>query len=92
MSGSSHLSIAPAQTNATSDWTELAIRDSDGLEISLLWSKAADSVKVNVFDQRLEESFDIHVAGALALSAFYHPFAHVPEQECLSGNALREAA
>ena len=26
------------------DWRELANRDGDGLEISLLWSKAADRV------------------------------------------------
>ncbi len=58
------------------DWRELAIRDGDGLEISLLWSKSADRIKVTVQDERVGESFDLHVRGAEALSAFYHPFAY----------------
>jgi hypothetical protein len=90
MSGPSHLSTATAQT--TSDWTELAIREGDGLEISLHWSKSADRVKVSVLDQKLEESFDIHVACAQALSAFYHPFAFASEQGSRFGDVLREAA
>ncbi len=90
MSGPSHLSTATAQT--TSDWTELAIREGDGLEISLHWSRSADRVKVSVLDQRLQESFDIDVAGAQALSAFYHPFAYASGHASGFGDALREAA
>jgi len=73
---SAHLSLAPAETTTIDDWSELATRETDGLEISLLWSKSADRVKVTVLDQRHEEYFDIHVAGAQALQAFYHPFAY----------------
>ena len=76
------LSIVTAETTTTDDWFELATRETDGLEISLLWSRSADRVKVTVLDQRHEEYFDIHVAGSQALQAFYHPFAY----------ALREAA
>jgi hypothetical protein len=90
MPGPSYLTSTTAQT--TSDWTELAIREGDGLEISLHWSKSADRVKVSVLDQKLEESFDIHVAGARALSAFYHPFAYASEQSSRFGTVLREAA
>ena len=90
MSASPHPSIT-AQTTAASDWAELAIREGDGLEISLLWSKAADRVKVNVFDRRLEESFDIHVAGAQALSAFHHPFAYAAGPSFGSGETLHES-
>ena len=57
------------------DWSELAVREGDGLEISLHWSKSTARVKVCVLDQRREESFDIHVGGPDALGAFYHPFA-----------------
>jgi len=59
------------------DWEELAIRTGDGLEISLLWSKSAERVKVTVHDQRVGVSFDLDVRAADALSAFYHPFAYV---------------
>ena len=92
MSGSSHLSIATAETTTVNDWSELAIREGDGLEITLLWSKSADRVKVTVLDQRLEEYFDIHVAGAQALRAFYHPFAYASGQGISFGDALSEAA
>lgn len=47
-----------------------------GLQISLVWSRSADGVKVTVLDERLRESFDIHVEGADALPAFHHPFAY----------------
>lgn len=58
------------------EWRELATRQGDGLEISLLWSKSADRVKVSVLDQKREESFEIHIDAAEALSAFEHPFAY----------------
>jgi hypothetical protein len=73
---SAQLSIVTAETITTDDWFELATRETDGLEISLLWSKSADRVKVTVLDQRHEEYFDVHVAGDQALQAFYHPFAY----------------
>ena len=59
------------------DWRELASRAGDGLEISLFWSRSANCVKVTVLDERLGEFFDLDVAAADALSAFYHPFAYV---------------
>ena len=92
MSGSSHLSIANAEITTVNDWSELAIREGDGLEISLLWSKSAGRVKVTVLDQRLEEYFDIHVAGAQALRAFYHPFAYASGQGIYFGDTMSEAA
>lgn len=92
MPGPSHLSIASAETTAASDWAELASREGDGLEISLHWSKSTDRVWVSVLDQRFDESFDIHVAGAQALSAFYHPFAFASGQGVSFGDAPLEPA
>lgn len=63
---------------STSDWRELALRDADGLEVSLLWSRSADRVKVTVADLRLDMRFELDVAGADALAAFHHPFAYAP--------------
>jgi hypothetical protein len=61
---------------AIDDWKELASRAGDGLEISLLWSRSADRVKVTVSDARFEERFDLDVANTDALAAFHHPFAY----------------
>ena len=76
------------------DWRELASRDNDGLEVSLLWSKSADQVRLVVADTRLEVDFELDVSGADALAAFYHPFSYLgtptePEVLC---HARQEAA
>ena len=76
---------------AIDDWRELSSRDGDGLEISLLWSKAAGRVKVTVADSRLEESFELDIAGADALAAFYHPFAYAAGRGFGFGDALRDS-
>jgi hypothetical protein len=72
-----------------SDWTELASRDNDGLEVTLLWSKTANGVKVAVADTKLDEQFEFDVAGADALAAFYHPFAYATGRGVCFGDALR---
>ena len=77
-------------SDAVDEWRELASRDGDGLEISLLWSKAADRVKVTVADSRLDESFELDIAGAEALAAFHHPFAYAAGRGLGFGDALRE--
>jgi hypothetical protein len=64
-------------TNAT-NWRELASRGDKSLKVRLLWSKAADRVKVVVAYEGLHEELEFHVAGAEALAAFNRPFAHAP--------------
>ena len=76
---------------ATSDWTELAIRESDGLAVSLHWNRSAERVKVTVADARLDEKFEFHVASADALAAFYHPFAYAAERDLGFGCAMRDS-
>ena len=61
---------------AAGDWRELAGRDTDGLAVSLIWNEATDAVKVRVADSRLDEEFELPIAGANALDAFHHPFAY----------------
>ncbi len=63
------------------DWRELARREGDGLDITLLWSRSADRVKVTVLDQRLHALFEIDINGADALCAFEHPFAFIAAGE-----------
>jgi len=57
-------------------WSELAVRENDGLAVSLLWNRATGRVKVAVVDAHLEEQFELHVPRADALDAFHHPFAY----------------
>ena len=55
---------------------ELAVRDSDGIHIRLLWHPPKDAVTVSVEDARAGDRFQIAVAPERALDAFYHPFAY----------------
>lgn len=61
---------------ADTNWTELASRAGNGLEVTLLWSRSSGRVKVAVVDATLDDRFELHVAGADALAAFHHPFAY----------------
>jgi len=88
------MSSAIATTHTATDelvgWWELASRENDGLEVSLLWSKSEDRVKVAVIDQKLDEEFHLDVPGACALDAFYHPFAYASGRGLCFGDATRE--
>ena len=55
---------------------ELAVRDSDGVHVRLLWHPGDNGVTVSVEDARLGDRFQIAVAPDRALDAFYHPFAY----------------
>jgi len=80
-------------------WTELATRESNGITVRLLWSRATNLVTVAVADAASDDYFEL-VLGEHepALEVFNHPFAHAaarglefrtrrPEPE-----TLREAA
>jgi hypothetical protein len=78
-------------SHAHNTWKQLAGRENEGLEISLLWNKSADRVKVAVADARLDEQFEFDVAGAEALAAFYHPFAYAADRGLGFGCAMRNS-
>ena len=74
-------------THAT--WIDLATRESDGIEVTLLWSAASGRVKVAIADTKLDHGFDLDVPGADALSAFYHPFSYTTSGAARPGRASR---
>jgi hypothetical protein len=78
-------SVATSKSTSAGDWRELASRGGDGLEITLLWSKATGVVKVAVADSRCDEEFEFEVGGADALAAFHHPFAFAGDLGTRSG-------
>jgi hypothetical protein len=55
---------------------ELAVRDSDGVHVLLLWHPEKNAVTVSVEDARVGDRFHVAVAPDRALEAFYHPFAY----------------
>jgi hypothetical protein len=69
------------------NWSELAVRENDGLAVSLLWSRTSGRVKVAVVDAHLDEQFEFHVPGADALAAFHHPFAYAAGSGASFGDA-----
>ena len=55
---------------------ELDRRDSDGIDVRLLWNQTADQIVVSVFDFKTGDAFEIQVEAGEALDAFRHPYAH----------------
>ena len=55
---------------------ELAHRSSDGIEVSLFWSKPSNWVTIAVLDTRFDEALEFDVDGSAAVDAFNHPYAY----------------
>jgi hypothetical protein len=56
--------------------TELAHRNSNGLDVALLWSRVTGRLVVAVSDVRNGESFTLDAPRDRALDVFNHPFAY----------------
>lgn len=61
-----------AQTNRR----ELAHRASDGIEVTLFWSKPSTQVVIAVLDTRSGEIVEFETDGSDALDAFNHPYVY----------------
>jgi hypothetical protein len=83
------MSAAHTQLATARDWRELTSRENDGLEVSLLWSRSTNRVKVSVADLDSDQEFEFDVPSANALDAFEHPFAFVPTRRLVVGRFLR---
>ena len=71
-------------TRATQTYTgslrELDARQSNGIEVSLLWDPSDDSICVDVHDTRTGESLRLPVPPSRALDVFQHPLAYAAAQ------------
>ncbi len=69
-------------TNSTHQGTlrELDRRQSNGIDVSLLWNERDNSVMVSVVDIRSGDSFDLEASPDNALEVFHHPYAHAARQ------------
>jgi hypothetical protein len=63
-------------TSTASSIRELAVRESDGLHVLLLWNPDDNGLTVSVEDSRSGWGLQLAVAPDRALDAFYHPFAY----------------
>jgi hypothetical protein len=61
---------------SATDIRELAARESDGVNVLLLWHPRENALTVSVEDARIGDCFQLSVAPHHALDAFYHPFAY----------------
>jgi hypothetical protein len=71
---------------------ELAHRTSDGIEVTLFWTKPSDRVTVAVLDTRSGEILEFDVAGSAALDAFNHPYAYAARRDYRAVSQPREDA
>jgi hypothetical protein len=60
---------------------ELAHRTSDGIEVTLFWSKASNKVTIAVVDSHSDEALEFEVSASAALDAFNHPYAYAATRQ-----------
>ena len=60
---------------------ELAYRNQNGLEVTLLWDSRSNEVSVEVIDHLEDSGFRLPIARHLALQAFHHPYAYSQSHE-----------
>jgi len=56
---------------------ELDHRESDGIDVTLLWYEDSNRVVVRVVDSKTDEEFELPVRAGEALDAFRHPYAYI---------------
>lgn len=78
-------------TTVFTERRELAHRTSDGVEVTLFWTKAANTVAIALLDTRSGEALEFDVAGSAALDAFNHPYAYAATQRVRSVASLGAA-
>jgi hypothetical protein len=62
--------------NVSTERRELAHRTSDGIDVTLLWSKPSTRVTIALLDSHSAEALEFEVDGGAALDAFNHPYAY----------------
>lgn len=62
--------------SASAPIRELAQRLSGTVEVLLLWHRESDGLGLSVRDVATGEGFELEVAPAEAMDAFYHPYAY----------------
>jgi hypothetical protein len=76
LSSDSFLDPAPERPAAARVIRELDRRQSDGIDVRLLWNQTDDQVVVAVFDAKTGDAFELQAPPHRALDVFHHPYAY----------------
>ena len=58
-------------------WTELSVREQNGISVRLLWARGTNVLAVEVVDERNGDFFELVLGTNEApLDVFYHPYAY----------------
>jgi hypothetical protein len=58
-------------------WVELAVREQNGICVTLSWARGTDLLAVTVVDDKHDESFEFVLdPDERPLDVFYHPYAY----------------
>jgi hypothetical protein len=88
-SGDSHSERAMMYETTSSDsLRELAYREGDGLEVTLLWDARCDRLVVSVFDPKTRDHFALQAPHEKVLDVFYHPFSYAASRTAPDTNQL----
>lgn len=71
------------------DLTELDYRNTNGIEVFLLWNSRTGDTFISVCDSQEDSEFCYPVSAANAADAFQHPYAYLVAHE---GNGYRVTA
>ena len=74
--GGSDFSASGTQDIVDASLEELAYRENNGIEVTLLWDRTGGTFAVFVVDSRRDERFELDVAGSEAMEVFHHPYAY----------------
>jgi hypothetical protein len=78
-------------THTTGSFEELDYRESDGIEVSLLWSRATNDLSVLVVDTKTDELLELRIQPHEATDAFHHPFAYAETRTIVDSVVAEEA-
>ena len=67
---------------------ELAIRESNGLTVTLYWHSGTNRVSVTVDDAPRGELFELGARPDQALELFHHPYAHAGRRSATASTAV----
>jgi hypothetical protein len=74
-------------TSTANQRRELAHRTTNGIDVTLLWTRSTNTVAVAVIDTHSGEALEFEVDRSRALDAFNHPYAHAAADRVRSAHA-----
>jgi hypothetical protein len=81
---------AEVSSSAVHRRAELAVRDQNGLAVTLFWLRGTNVSVVSVLDKRNGEGFELVLEAAdRALDVFHHPYAYAAARGLATGGSTR---